>query len=71
VEVTYAMVHGGPYPATTDSRSTSVGTNAIYRFTRAVCYQGYHQALLPEALQDANPLSITRKVNGQFTDKAL
>jgi 2,5-dioxopentanoate dehydrogenase len=39
VEVSHAMVHGGPYPATTDSRVTSVGTTSIYRFTRPVCYQ--------------------------------
>ncbi len=71
VEVTHAMVHGGPYPATTDSRSTSVGTNAIYRFTRAVCFQGYTQTLLPEAIQNANPLSITRKVNGQLTTQPI
>lgn len=71
VEVTHAMVHGGPYPATTDSRSTSVGTNAIYRFTRAVCYQNYHQELLPEALRNANPLGIARKVNGQYSNSIL
>lgn len=67
VEVTHAMVHGGPYPATTDSRTTSVGTNAIYRFTRAVCYQGYPSELLPDALKNENPLNIWRKVNGKFT----
>jgi NADP-dependent aldehyde dehydrogenase len=67
VEVTHAMVHGGPYPATTDNRTTSVGTNAIYRFTRPVCYQGYPDDLLPGALQNANPLGIWRKVNGDFT----
>jgi NADP-dependent aldehyde dehydrogenase len=71
VEVTHAMVHGGPYPATTDSRTTSVGTNAIYRFTRAVCYQGFPQNLLPEALQNKNPLKIWRKVNGEFTHEAI
>lgn len=52
VEVSPAMVHGGPYPATTDSRSTSVGTNAIYRFTRPVCFQNFPQSLLPEELRD-------------------
>jgi len=52
VEVSPAMVHGGPYPATTDSRSTSVGTTAIYRFTRPVCFQNFPQALLPEELKD-------------------
>lgn len=66
VEVTAAMVHGGPYPATTDSRTTSVGTDAIYRFTRPVCYQNFPQFLLPDALKDANPLGITRMKNGQI-----
>jgi len=66
VEVTAAMVHGGPYPATTDSRSTSVGTDAIYRFTRPVCYQNFPQFLLPDALKDGNPLGIVRMQNGQF-----
>ncbi len=66
VEVTAAMVHGGPYPATTDSRSTSVGTDAIYRFTRPVCYQSFPQFLLPDALKDANPLGIVRMKNGQI-----
>ncbi|HET9487308.1 MAG TPA: aldehyde dehydrogenase (NADP(+)), partial [Chryseosolibacter sp.] len=56
VEVTYAMVHGGPYPATTDSRSTSVGTDAIKRFARPVCYQNFPQSLLPDELKDDNPL---------------
>ena len=52
VEVSPAMVHGGPYPATTDARSTSVGTTAIYRFTRPVCFQNFPQSLLPEELRD-------------------
>lgn len=52
VEVSPAMVHGGPYPATTDSRSTSVGITAIYRFTRPVCYQNFPQSLLPKELKD-------------------
>jgi NADP-dependent aldehyde dehydrogenase len=67
VEVCHAMVHGGPFPATTDSRSTSVGTAAILRFVRAVCYQGFPQNLLPEELKDGNPLSIWRLVNGERT----
>jgi len=71
VEVTHAMVHGGPYPATTDSRTTSVGTNAIYRFTRAVCYQGFPHSVLPNALQNENPLNIWRKVNGGLTREAV
>jgi 2,5-dioxopentanoate dehydrogenase len=66
VEVTHAMVHGGPYPATTDSRSTSVGTDAIKRFSRPVCYQNFPQALLPEALKDDNPLKIWRLVSGTW-----
>ena len=64
VEVTHAMVHGGPYPASTDSRSTSVGTMAIYRFLRPVSYQQMPQALLPMALQDKNTNGITRLING-------
>jgi len=67
VEVCHAMVHGGPYPATSDGRSTSVGTRAIFRFTRAVCYQGFPDAALPEELQDANPLGIRRMVDGEIT----
>ncbi|MFM2088108.1 MAG: hypothetical protein RLZZ237_2977 [Pseudomonadota bacterium] len=55
VEVASAMVHGGPYPATSDGRSTSVGTAAIQRFLRPVCYQNLDQALLPEALRDGVP----------------
>ncbi|UHL63214.1 aldehyde dehydrogenase (NADP(+)) [Paralcaligenes sp. KSB-10] len=60
VEVCHAMVHGGPFPATSDSRSTSVGTAAIYRFLRPVSYQDIPDALLPEALKAANPWSIPR-----------
>jgi len=67
VEVTHAMVHGGPFPATTDSRSTSVGTDAIKRFARPVCYQSFPQSLLPEELKDDNPLAILRMVNGKWT----
>ncbi|WP_026905105.1 aldehyde dehydrogenase (NADP(+)) [Pedobacter glucosidilyticus] len=64
VEVTHAMVHGGPYPATTDARSTSVGTTAIYRFTRPLCFQNCPDDLLPDALKRGNPLNIIRTVNG-------
>jgi alpha-ketoglutaric semialdehyde dehydrogenase len=71
VEVTHAMQHGGPYPATTDSRSTSVGSQAIYRFVRPVCYQNFPQQLLPAELQDSNPLKIWRKVDGELTKDAL
>ncbi|WP_130909081.1 aldehyde dehydrogenase (NADP(+)), partial [Pseudomonas antarctica] len=64
VEVCDAMVHGGPFPATSDSRSTSVGTAAILRFLRPVCYQAFPDSLLPGALQHANPLRLRRLVNG-------
>lgn len=67
VEVCHAMQHGGPYPATTDSRSTSVGTAAISRFARPVAYQNFPQALLPEALRDGNPLGILRMVDGTWS----
>ena len=71
VEVTDTMVHGGPYPATSDARGTSVGTLAIDRFLRPVCFQNYPDALLPEALKDANPLGIQRLVDGKHTAGAL
>ncbi len=64
VEVCSAMQHGGPYPATTDSRSTSVGTAAILRFARPIAFQGLPDEMLPPELQDANPRGIRRKVNG-------
>jgi len=64
VEVCSSMVHGGPFPATTDSRSTSVGTAAIFRFTRPVSIQDMPQALLPDELKNSNPLGIWRLVNG-------
>ncbi|MCH4564013.1 aldehyde dehydrogenase (NADP(+)) [Halomonas sp. EGI 63088] len=65
VEVCHAMVHGGPYPATSDSRTTSVGSAAIQRFLRPVCYQNLPAGLLPEALQDGNPLGVSRLVDGK------
>ncbi len=71
VEVTHAMHHGGPYPATTDSRFTSVGTAAILRFARPVCYQSFPAALLPAALQNANPLGLLRLVDGKPTREPL
>jgi 2,5-dioxopentanoate dehydrogenase len=64
VEVCDAMVHGGPFPATSDSRTTSVGTLAIRRFLRPVCYQDIPDSLLPEALRDGNPLGLWRRVDG-------
>jgi 2,5-dioxopentanoate dehydrogenase len=65
VEVCHAMVHGGPYPATTDAASTSVGPAAIRRFARMVSYQNTPDGLLPPALQTANPLGICRTINGR------
>jgi NADP-dependent aldehyde dehydrogenase len=67
VEVCHAMVHGGPFPATSDGRSTSVGTQAIYRFSRPVCYQNFPESALPEELKDGNPLGIWRMVDGEMT----
>jgi 2,5-dioxopentanoate dehydrogenase len=71
VEVCHAMVHGGPYPATSDGRSTSVGSAAIFRFCRPVCYQGFPDSALPPELQDDNPLEIWRLVDGQMNRKPL
>ncbi|WNL41836.1 aldehyde dehydrogenase (NADP(+)) [Halomonas sp. PAMB 3264] len=65
VEVCHAMVHGGPFPATSDTRTTSVGSAAIHRFLRPVCYQDLPEALLPEALKDGNPLKVSRLVDGK------
>jgi 2,5-dioxopentanoate dehydrogenase len=67
VEVCAAMHHGGPYPATTDARATSVGTAAIERFARPVCWQDAPQSALPEELWDANPRGIWRLVDGALT----
>jgi len=66
VEVCHAMVHGGPYPATSDGRSTSVGTRAIFRFTRQVCFQSFPDAALPDELKEENPLRIWRLVDGKL-----
>jgi 2,5-dioxopentanoate dehydrogenase len=66
VEVSHAMVHGGPFPATTDARSTSVGTMAITRFTRPVCYQNFPDTLLLDELKAENPLNIWRLVDGNL-----
>ena len=60
VEVCESVVHGGPYPATTDGRSTSVGTGAILRFARPVCYQGFPDEWLPDELKEGNPLGLQR-----------
>ena len=65
VEVAPAMVHGGPFPATSDGRTTSVGTLAIARYLRPVCFQNLAPALLPAALDDANPWGIARRLDGK------
>lgn len=65
VEVCHAMTHGGPYPATADGRSTSVGTRAIVRFARPVCFQNFPDAALPDELKAANPLGLWRLVDGK------
>jgi alpha-ketoglutaric semialdehyde dehydrogenase len=70
VEVTHAMVHGGPFPSTSDGRSTSVGTLAMMRFLRPVCYQDVPDALLPPALQAANPWGLTRRMEGKLETAA-
>ena len=67
VEVCPSMVHGGPYPATSDGRSTSVGTLAIERFARTISWQDFPDAALPAELQEANPLNIKRIVNNTHT----
>ena len=67
VEVCHAMVHGGPFPATSDSRSTSVGARAIERFLRPVAYQDVPKSLLPSAIADGNPDHLWRRIDGQLT----
>ena len=71
VEVCASMVHGGPYPATTDSRFTSVGTTAIKRWVRPVCFQGFKDSMLPDALKNSNPQNIWRTVNNKWTNAAI
>ena len=71
VEVCHAMHHGGPYPATTDSRETSVGSAAIHRFARPVCYQDFPESALPEELRGENPRGVWRLVDGAFSRDPL
>lgn len=68
VEVNHAMVHGGPWPASSDSRSTSVGSAAILRWVRPVALQNFPDAFLPPELQEKNPLQLRRLVDGKFSD---
>lgn len=72
LEVSHAIVHGGPYPATSDGgRSTSVGTRGLARWARLICYQNFADELLPPELQSANPLKLRRLMNGEWTEKAV
>jgi 2,5-dioxopentanoate dehydrogenase len=71
VEVSPAMTHGGPFPATTDSRSTSVGPYAIKRFARPITFQAAPQALLPEVLKDQNPGAVWRMINSRLTQNSI
>jgi 2,5-dioxopentanoate dehydrogenase len=71
VEVALAMHHGGPYPATTDSRFTAVGADGIRRFARPLCFQNWPSHLLPPELQDKNPLGLWRTVNNKLTKESL
>ena len=71
VEVCGAMTHGGPFPATTDSKFTSVGLTAVKRWVRPVSFQDWPDALLPDALKDKNPLGIFRTVNDRITQEAM
>ncbi len=71
VEVTHAMHHGGPYPATADPKFTSVGSAAIFRFLRPVCFQNFPPALLPPELHDENPRQIWRLINGTLTTEQI
>lgn len=71
VEVCGAMQHGGPYPASTDNRFTSVGPDAIKRFARPVSYQNWPDEILPNELKNANPLGIWRTVNGELTKEVI
>jgi 2,5-dioxopentanoate dehydrogenase len=71
VEVALSMHHGGPYPATTDSRFTSVGADGIKRFARPVCFQNWGNDLLPQELKNENPLGLWRTINNQLTRDAI
>ena len=71
VEVCASMVHGGPYPATTDARFTSVGTTAIKRWVRPVALQNFHDSMLPDELKNNNPLNIMRLVDNVYTREGV
>ena len=71
VEVCSAMHHGGPYPASTDSRFTAVGTDSIKRWVRPFCFQDWPDHLLPKELKNGNPLGISRSVNNERTKASI
>lgn len=71
VEVCLSMQHGGPFPATTDSRFSSVGADGIKRFARPVAFQNWTNELLPDELKNENPLEIWRTVNNTFTKEPI
>lgn len=71
VEVCSSMQHGGPYPASTDSRFTSVGADGIKRFARPIAFQNWPDKLLPDELKNSNPLNIWRRVNDQITKEII
>jgi NADP-dependent aldehyde dehydrogenase len=71
VEVCASMQHGGPFPATTDSRFTAVGADGIKRFARPLAYQNWPNDLLPDVLKNENPLHIRRMVNNEWQNEAL
>ena len=71
VEVCHSMHHGGPFPSTTDSRFTSVGTDAIIRFVRPVCYQNCPEFLLPEILRNENKTGANRLIDGVYSTKSI
>jgi NADP-dependent aldehyde dehydrogenase len=71
VAVTWAMQHGGPYPATTAPDHTSVGLTSTRRFMRPVCWQSAPAGALPAPLREENPHRIWRRVDGQLTDRAV
>ena len=71
VEVCLSMQHGGPFPATTDSRFTSVGADGIKRFARPISFQNWPDSLLPDELKSSNPLGIWRTVNNEVSKEAI
>ena len=71
IEVCAAMHHGGPYPSTTDSHFTSIGTGAILRFGRPICYQNFPQSALPEELRNENTTGVWRLVDNERTKASI